>query len=108
MNNKFFIYLGLALFLGYLLGNSGSNDKKTIYTPSSYPPRYSDSDNSYELRQRLENAKNDLDRAVSAAEDAEDAARFRWIQTGRIEDMMRMHNAEDAADAARQTRNNLD
>ena len=46
--------------------------------------------------------------AVSAAEDVKDSATMRYLNTGRFEDQMRMHDAEDAADKAREARDSLD
>jgi hypothetical protein len=49
-----------------------------------------------------------LEDAVSSAEDAEFQARMRWIETGRTEDLIRLHAAEDTTSAAQNALDNLD
>ena len=44
----------------------------------------------------MENARSNLENALSNAQDLEDRARMRWLQTSNIYDMMRMNNAENA------------
>ncbi len=74
--NKTLIIVVAALFVGYLVGNSGEkNNVRSSYTPV---PSYStSSDRTNELREKMESARNDLENALSNARDLEDRATMR-------------------------------
>jgi hypothetical protein len=109
MNRNILILVGVAIFIGYLLGKSDSNSSFNAHSGySSTPSRGDLEDENDELRQKLDDARDKAEDAVSAAEDVEDSATMRYLNTGRFEDQMRMHDAEDAADKAREARDSLD
>ena len=110
MNRNILILLGIAIFIGYLLGKTGVNTGSSILSgySSSTPSQADLEDENDELRQKLDDARDKAEDAVSAAEDVEDSATMRYLTTGRFEDQMRMHDAEDAADKAREARDSLD
>lgn len=56
----------------------------------------------------MENARSNLENALSNAQDLEHQARMRWLQTGNIYDMMRMNDAEDAAQSIQDAIDDLD
>ena len=108
MNKTLFI-VAAALVIGYLVGNSGS--KST--TISSYPPVYvpsypTSSDREDELREKIENARRNLEAAQSNAQDLGDKATMRWLETGSFHDMTRMTAAEDATRSIQEALNDLD
>ena len=108
MNRNILILLGIAIFIGYLLGKTGVNTGSSILSGYSTPSQADLEDENDELRQKLDDARDKAEDAVSAAEDVEDSATLRYLNTGRFEDQMRMHDAEDAADKAREARDSLD
>lgn len=56
----------------------------------------------------MENARSNLENALSNAQDLEDQARMRWLQTGNVYDMMRMNDAEDSAQSIQDAIDDLD
>lgn len=95
--------------VGYLVGNSGDkNNLRSSYIPAYVPSYSNSSDRVDELREKMENARTDLENALSNARDLEDRATMRWLQTGNVYDMMRMHDAEDAAQSIQRAIDNLD
>lgn len=107
--NKTFLIVAAALIIGYLVGNSGSKSSSGRYAAPIYVPSYStSSDREEELREKIENARSNLENALSNAQDLEDRARMRWLQTGNIHDMMRMNAAEDATQSIQDSIDELD
>ncbi len=56
----------------------------------------------------MENALSNLENALSNAQDLEDRARMRWLQTGNIYDMIRMNEAEEATQSIQDAIDELD
>lgn len=96
----------ITLFVGYRLGKQ-SDGQSSAYTPTYTSPSYSSStdysdseEKLEELRSSLEDARDNAEQARDAADEVEHQARMRWLETGSLEDQMRMHDAEDAASQA--------
>jgi hypothetical protein len=110
--NRTLLFVIAALVVGFLVGNSGRSggDFSSLRSASPiYVPSYTtSSDREAELKEKLESARNNLENALSSSQDLEDRARMRWIQTGNINDMMRMHAAEDATRAVQDAIDDLD
>jgi hypothetical protein len=107
--NKTLLIVAAALLVGYLVGNSGDkNNTRSSYTPVYVPSYSTASDRTDELREKMENARSDLENALSNARDLEDRATMRWLQSGNIYDMMRMNDAEDAVQSIQRAIDNLD
>jgi hypothetical protein len=107
--NKTILFVFAALVIGYFVGNSGSTSTAGRSPTPSYIPSYSTSSNREdELREKMENARSNLENALSNAQDLEDRARMRWLQTGNIYDMMRMNDAEDATQSIQDAIDDLD
>lgn len=110
-NGKFWLVV-IALTIGYFWGKSGSSDasrEPSYYRSVEHLGNRSDlQDQKEELEQKIEEARSNLEDAVSSAEDAEFQARMRWIETGRTEDLIRLHAAEDATSSAQSALDNLD
>jgi hypothetical protein len=107
--NKTILFVFVALVIGYFLGNSGSKSTPGRSSTASRFPSYStSSDREDELRDKMENARSNLENALSNAQDLEDRARMRWLQTGNIHDMMRMNEAEDATQSIQDAIDDLD
>ncbi len=107
--NKTLLIVIAALATGYLIGNSGKDSNKSS---STYNTPYSISntslDHEEELNEKIENARANLENALANAEELEHQATMRWIQTGNINDMIRMHDAEDAVQAIQDGIDDLD
>ena len=104
----------ITLFVGYRLGKQSESSSST-YVPAYASPSYSDSGDSSdseekleELRSSLEEARDNADRATQAADEVEHQARMRWLETGSLDDQMRMHDAEDAASQANDALNSIE
>lgn len=107
--NKTFLIVAAALVIGYLVGNSGSKStSRNSYSPVYVPSYSTSSDREDELKEKIENARSNLENALSNAQDLEDRARMRWLQTGNIHDMMRMNAAEDATQSIQDSIDELD
>ena len=109
-NGKFWLVV-IALTIGYIWGKSGNNDAPTAPYYRSVDHLGDRSDlrvQKEELEQKIEVARSSLEDAVSSAEDAEFQARMRWIETGRTEDLIRLHAAEEATSSAQSALDNLD
>lgn len=89
----------VTLFIGYQFGKQSDNTSST-YVPTYTNPSYSDStdaeDKLEELKSNLEEARDNAEQARVAADQVEYQARMRWLETGSLEDQMRLHDAEDA------------
>lgn len=107
------IVVFIALVIGYALGKKDSRQTDARHYPA-FVPSQSEIDTSEqeekleEIRSRLEDARDSAEQARDAADDTEFHARMRWLETGSIEDMMRMNDAEDALDRAEESLNNID
>lgn len=109
-NGKFWLVV-IALTIGYFWGKSGSNDAQSTPYYRLVDALGDRSDlqlQKEELEQKIEEARSSLEDAVSSAEDAEFQARMRWIETGRTEDLIRLHAAEEATSSAQSALDNLD
>jgi hypothetical protein len=107
--NKTILFVIVALFIGYFVGNSGSTSAPVRSSAPVYIPSYStSSDREDELRDKMEKARSNLENALFNAQDLEDRARMRWLQTGNIHDMMRMNDAEDATQSVQDAIDDLD
>jgi len=110
-NGKFWLVV-IALVIGYFWGKSGSNDasrEPSYYRSVEHLGNRPDlQDQKEELEQKIEEARSNLEKAISSAEDAEFQARMRWIETGRTEDLIRLHAAEDTTSAAQNALDNLE
>jgi hypothetical protein len=110
-NGKFWLVI-VAIAIGYFWGKSGSgNDVSgaSSYQAIDHSANTTDfQDEKVELKRKLEEARSDLEDAVSSADDAEFLARMRWVETGRTEDFIRLNAAEDAASAAQNSLDNLE
>lgn len=61
-----------------------------------------------ELREQLEAARDSAEEAHNSAQSAAFNANMDWIKSGRVEDMIRMNDAEDAAAKAQDSVDELE
>ena len=119
------ILVVVPLFIGYGLGKRSSGDSASSY-PAHVEPSYSyaplsgsgdagSSESEQQLKSKLEDARQSMESARinaemvrDSAEDAEHHARMRWLETGSLEDQMRMHDAGDAASHASDAVSNVE
>jgi len=98
--NKTLVIIAVTLLIGYLIGSSGTgsnSNERSLNYPIYLPGNGINKGNrSEEIRERLENARSNLEDALDHARDVEDAATMRYLNTGDINDMTRIYDAEDA------------
>lgn len=61
-----------------------------------------------ELREQLETARDSAEQARNSAKSAAFNANMDWIKSGRVEDMIRMNDAEDVATKAQNSADELE
>lgn len=107
------IIVVIALVIGYGLGKKETGPTQTQRYPV-FVPAPSEIDTSEheekleEIRSRLEDARDSAEQARDAADDAAFQAQMRWLETGRVEDMMRMNDADEVLDRADESLSNVD
>lgn len=95
-----------ALGVGFFFGKKEAEPE--YRAPASYlyrdAPDTSSEDQTAEHEAKLDEFRGQLEAAKESAEDARDAAQsaafeanMKWIKSGRVEDMIRMNDAENAA-----------
>lgn len=103
----------IALGIGYGLGKNDSGQthaqRYPVFVPTQSEIDASEQEGKLEeIRSRLEDARDSAEQARDAADNAAFQARMRWMETGHIEDMMRMNDTEWALDRADESLSNVD
>lgn len=91
--------------IGIFIGKNWSSENNSQRQFIPYNTYESSND---DIRDRLEEARSKASDAYDAAEEAADNARMRYYHTGRHEDLMKMYDAEDAADQAEDALSSVD